>query len=159
MDLVPSRFSLSVESTFVRAKGILRRKRLVTVVTWNTNSFQMIGLNVIYYWSPKSLLSTHFANAWWFLFGCSICTLAMRDHLFAFLHHWLDLLIKGFEICIWLIWNCYCGRSSAWNILVPFKILAGGCLFLWQVSVPLNWFPLSSFFLLLDQITWCLVGQ
>ena len=110
-----------------------------------------MGLNVSSYMMVKSFLSTHFANPW----CCPLFT--FKDHLLAFLHHWLDFLIKRLEIGTWLIWNCCYGRSAAGNIAL--EVLVEGCWFRWQISVFLIFFGMLNFFVLLDQITWCLVRQ
>ena len=113
------KIDLFVGSTFVYTYGIFRRKGLFTETTWNAYSFQMIVLDVILYQSESSFLSTHFANAWYFLLGCSICLLSSWDHLLAFLHHWLNLIIKSLEVGIYFTWNRHCCRSI-WGICIAF---------------------------------------
>ena len=56
------RFDLLVGFTFVLSQATSRRKSLVTEVTRNTYSLQMISLYVISYQSGMPLLATHFAN-------------------------------------------------------------------------------------------------
>ena len=92
--LLPTRFDLFVGNILVISQASPGRKGFVAEVTWNTYSFQVFGLNVIYYCSPASFFSTRFANAWCFLLECPICVFTIGDHLLAFLHHWLDFLIK-----------------------------------------------------------------
>ena len=151
MDLVTTRFYLFVGFTFVKPQAFPGGKSLFTDITWNAYSFQMIGLNVSFYMMGKSFLATHFANP------CYCPLFTFKYHLLAFLHHWLDFLIKRLEVGTWLIWNCCYGRSAAGNIAL--EVLVEGCWFRWQISVFLNCFRTLSFFVLLDQITWCLVCQ
>ena len=120
MDLVCSRFDFYVVSTFVNIQASPRRKDVATEITWNTYSFQMFRLNVISYWSLDSFLTTNFANRWGVLYGCPICFFATNDHILAFLHHWLNFLIKCLEVVTWLIWNCFWGRGWAWTLFVAF---------------------------------------
>ena len=61
-NIAPSELDLFVESSFVYSQAIPRGKYFVTEVTWNTYSFQMIGLYVLFYQSDAPLFSTHFAN-------------------------------------------------------------------------------------------------
>ena len=61
-NIAPSELDLFVESSFVYSQAIPRGKYFVTEVTWNTYSFQMIGLNVSSYVCRAVLLATHFAN-------------------------------------------------------------------------------------------------
>ena len=81
-------------------------KCLTTKITRNRNSFQMICLNVNSYYIPSALLPTHFANVQCFLPECSIWPFASWDHPLAFLHHWLPLLTKRWQVCSWLVWDC-----------------------------------------------------
>ena len=104
-------FHLFVRSTFVVIKGPSRRKSLVAETTRNRYSFNMMDLNVMSYQSEVPFLATHFANAWCFLSGCSICLFPSWEHLLSFLHHWLDLLIKRLEVGTHFTWNCYWCRS------------------------------------------------
>ena len=124
-------FDLFVRFYFVMTKTFARRKSLVTEVTWNTYSFKMITLNVISYQRPLSLFSAYFANVRWFLLGRSICLFTLRNHIFDFLHHWLNLFTKRLEVRAWLILNCFCSRGCAWNICL---ILDWGCCSFWANS-------------------------
>ena len=78
--------------------AILRRKGLVTEFTWNRYSFQMIGLNVVYYRREITLLAAHFANGLYFLLWHSICLPANWNHLVAFLHHGLDSTLAALHL-------------------------------------------------------------
>ena len=90
-------------------------------------SFQMIGLNVVYYRRKISLLAAHFANGLYFLLWHSICLPANWNHLVAFLHHGLDstlavphlfhldlllMLQQYFAFGSWLIW-CFVAFLSS----------------------------------------------
>ena len=85
-----------MESTFVHDHAVSWRAYLVTVITWNRYPFQMVGLNVTSNILWPAFLATHFANGWGCLICRSICMFATGNHLKAFLHHWLHLLIQWF---------------------------------------------------------------
>ena len=139
---------LFMESTFVQPEALSRRIGLITVITWNRYSFQMVGLNVISYLHPKPFLATHFANGWCFLLGRSICSFSIENHPLAFFHHWPHILIQGllvgprlalnyqfFREIAWSMWRCWFSSASGRGFK---QIFAGHC-----------WIGLSWRFLLL----------
>ena len=69
-------------------------KSLITVITWNRYSLQVICLDMVNYICDFVLFSTHFANESSFLLGCPICLFFIQNHVLAFLHHRLDLLVQ-----------------------------------------------------------------
>ena len=84
-----------------------------TAITWNRYSFQMIGLNVLFYMLWKALFATHVANTWCCLYDSPIWPFSNGNHLLTSCHHWLHLFIQFVQVCTsrW-IWDWYCFWSS-----------------------------------------------
>ena len=78
-------WNLFMVCPFVFFRALSWRMGLITEVTWNRYSFQMVGLNVISNVNCKTFLPTHFANGGSFQLWPTICLFSMGDHLLPFL--------------------------------------------------------------------------
>ena len=122
-----------MEFTFVAGQEVSWKKRLVTIVTRNGNSFQMGRLDVLMpAWASHLFL---FANC---------------NHLLTFLHHWLHLLLQWFHIGARFIWDL----SVTWKrIGIRFHIFSASGEFL-RCG---RWFSVFFLFFLLLDLTECLI--
>ena len=102
---------LFMKFRFVQPKINSCRKSLVTVFTRNRYSFQVICLNMVPYNSVSTLFSTHFANESFLPPGYPICSFSHLNHILAFLHHRLHLLIQRLQVATNLIWNGECSGN------------------------------------------------
>ena len=134
-----------LESTLVLAQSVSWRADFATVITWNRYPLRMLGLNVTSYLIPKAFLATHFANERCYLHWRSVCLFyAIGNHLLAFLHHWLDLLIQCRQsfFLTFLQEDCFCPHHCdlCWLSFWPLPIT--------QISTPIShisWTACSPF--------------
>ena len=128
-------------------------KSLITVITWNRYSFQVICLNMFPYNMGPALFSTHFANESSFLLGCPICLFFIQNHVLAFLHHRLDLLVQCLHIAAELVGD----NNDLGSLFCITNVLCWWCLKSFLGIV--NWFWISTLFFFFNQITGSLASQ